>query len=76
MIKLILEIKEKENKKLNSIKATGCEIGIKEVGIFATEGEQNICDILKKRIRINERLQIEFDESLKEKLNRLSEFDI
>lgn len=76
MIKLILEIKEKENKKLNSINAVGCEIGIKEVGIFATEGEQEISDILKKRIKVNERLQFEFDKSLKEKLNRLSEFDI
>ena len=76
MIKLILEIKETENKKLDNISAVGCEIGIKEVSIFATDGEKEISDILKKRIKINKRLQFEFDESLKEKLNRLSEFDI
>lgn len=47
MIKLILEIREKESKNLKTIKAIGSEIKVKEVGIMATRGEKEICEILK-----------------------------
>lgn len=74
MIKLILEIKEKDSQNLKTIKAIGSEIKVKEVGIMATEGEKEICEILKKRINVDKKLQFETEnEKMKKILNMLED---
>lgn len=74
MIKLILEIKEKDTKNIKTIKAIRSEIKVKEVGIMATECEKEICEILKKRINVDKKLQFETDnEKMKKILNMLED---
>lgn len=50
------------------------EIKVKEVGIMATEGEKEICEILKKRINVDKKLQFETEnEKMKKILNMLED---
>ena len=64
MIKLEITIKE--------ITAIGTEISIQEIGIKATKYEKEVSNILKKRLKVDEKLQIESNkEELKEQFEKL-----
>lgn len=67
MIKLILEIKEEERITFKNKKtiAEGFNVGIKEIGINATKGEEKASKLLLNKLNIEEKLQI-YDESKKE----------
>ena len=64
MIKLEITIKE--------ITAIGTEISIQEIGRKATKYEKEVSNILKKRLKVDEKLQIESNkEELKEQFEKL-----
>lgn len=76
MVKLILTINEKTSLNLKDISAIGTDISIQEVGKNATKAEIKVSDILKERLKINEKLQFESNsgkskEDLKEELIEL-----
>lgn len=64
MIKLeIVDIKD--------FRAIGTEIEVKEIGRKATKNEKEVSNILKKRLKIDEKLQIESNkEELKEQIEK------
>ena len=52
--------------------AIGTEISIQEIGRKATKNEKEVSNILKKRLKIDEKLQIESNkEEFKEQLEKL-----
>ena len=59
MVKLILTINEKRSLNLKDVSAIRTDISIKEIGKNATKGEIKVSDILKERLKINEKLQFE-----------------
>ncbi len=59
MVKLILTINEQTTLNLKDISAIGTDISIQEVGKNATKAEIKVSDILKERLKINEKLQFE-----------------
>lgn len=59
MVKLILSINEKRRVNLKDVSAIGTDISIQEIGKNATKGEIKVSDILKERLKINEKLQFE-----------------
>lgn len=72
MIKLELIIKEINSLDYKEITAIGTEISIHEIGRNATKYEKEVSNILKKRLKINEKFQIESNkEELKEQLEKL-----
>lgn len=76
MVKLILTINEKTTLNLKDISAIGTDISIQEVGKNATKAEIKVSDILKERLKVNEKLQFESNskkskEDLKEELIEL-----
>lgn len=73
MIKLEITIKEENSIEIiKNISAVGTEISIKEIGKKATKHEKEVSNILKKRLKINEKFQIESNqEELKEKLKNI-----
>lgn len=72
MIKLEVTIKEIESVDMKETTAIGTEISIREIGKNATLGEHEISKILKKRLKVDEKFQIESNnEELKEKLEKL-----
>ena len=72
MVKLEITIKEINSLDYKEITAIGTEISIQEIGIKATKYEKEVSNILKKRLKVNEKLQIESNkEELKEQFEKL-----
>lgn len=72
MIKLEITIKEIDSIDIKELTAIGTEISIQEIGKKASEHEKEVSKILKRRLKIDEKLQIETNkEELKEKLEKL-----
>ena len=72
MIKLEITIKEINSLYFNEMTAIGTKISIQEIGRKATKNEQEVSNILKKRLKIDEKFQIESNkEELKEQLEKL-----
>lgn len=59
MVKLEITIKEINSLESGSIKAIGNEITINEVGKNATKNEKEVSNILKKRLKVDEKIQFE-----------------
>ena len=59
MVKLILEIKEAETVTFKNRRtlAVGMNVGIKELGIDATEGEKKATEYIKGKLGIEEKIQ-------------------
>lgn len=72
MVKLKITIKEINSLDFKEMTAIGTEISIQEIGRKATKHEKEVSNILKKRLKVNEKLQIESNkEELKERLEKL-----
>ncbi len=72
MVKLEITIKEINSLDFKEMTAIGTEISIKEIGRKATKNEKEVSNILKKRLKIDEKFQIESNkEELKEQLEKL-----
>ena len=72
MIKLEITIKEINSLDFKEMTAIGTEISIREIGEKATKNEKEVSNILKKRLKIDEKLQIESNkEEFKEQLEKL-----
>lgn len=72
MVKLEITIKEIDSLDYKDITAIGAEISIQEMGRKATKYEKEVSNILKKRLKVDEKLQIESNkEELKEQLEKL-----
>jgi hypothetical protein len=72
MVKLEITIKEIDSLDYKDITAIGTEISIQEMGRKATNYEKEVSNILKKRLKVDEKLQIESNkEELKEQLEKL-----
>ena len=72
MVKLEITIKEINSLDFNEMTAIGTEISIQEIGRKATKNEKEVSNILKKRLKIDEKLQIESNkEEFKEQLEKL-----
>ena len=72
MVKLEITIKEINSLDFKEMTAIGTEIAVKEIGRKATKYEKEVSNILKKRLKVNEKLQIESNkEELKERLEKL-----
>lgn len=50
MVKLEIKIEEKFNKNYETISASAVEVETKEIGIKATKREEEVTELLKKRI--------------------------
>ena len=59
MVRLEITIKEKNSLDFNELTAIGTEISIREIGGKATKNEKEVSNILKKRLKIDEKLQFE-----------------
>ena len=59
MVKLEITIKEINSLDFNEMTAIGTEISIREIGEKATKNEKEVSNILKKRLKIDEKLQFE-----------------
>ena len=72
MVKLERTIKEINSLDFSQMTAIGTEISIQEIGRKATKNEKEVSNILKKRLKIDEKFQIESNkEELKEQLENL-----
>lgn len=58
MIKLIIEINEVKNRNFSNIKATRCDVDIKEICTNVTSSENEVSDILKERIGVENKVQL------------------
>ena len=59
MVKLILTKNEKTRLNLKDVRAIETDISIQEIGKNATKGEIKVSNILKERLKVNEKLQFE-----------------
>ena len=59
MIKIEIKIEEKAKQEYKTTKSTLCEIETTEKGINATEGEIKTSKIIKDRLKVDQKLQIE-----------------
>ena len=59
MVKLEITIKEINSLDFSEITAIGTEISIQEIGRKATKYEKEVSNILKKRLKVDEKLQFE-----------------
>ena len=72
MVKLEITIKEINSLDFNEMTAIGTEVSLKEIGKHASKYEREVSNILKKRLRVDEKFQIEGNkEELKEQLEKL-----
>ena len=72
MVKLEITIKEINSLDFKEMTAIGTEISLKEIGKHASKYEREVSNILKKRLRVDEKFQIESNkEELKEQLEKL-----
>ena len=70
MVRLEITIKENNSIDYKEITAIGTEISIQEIGRKATKYEKEVSNILKKRLKVDEKLQ--FD-SNNEKIKKVIE---
>ena len=59
MVRLEITIKEINSLDFKEITAIGTEISLKEIGKYATKDEKEVSNILKKRLKVDEKLQFE-----------------
>lgn len=59
MVRLEITIKEINSLDYKEISAIGTEISIQEIGRKATKSEKEVSNILKKRLKVDEKLQFE-----------------
>lgn len=59
MVRLEITIKEINSLDYKEIAASGTEISIQEIGRKATKNEREVSNILKKRLKVDEKLQFE-----------------
>ena len=59
MIKLVIEIEEKNSIETSKYKTIGANVHITEIGQKATKSEIDISKILKDRLKVEEPIQIE-----------------
>ena len=72
MVKLEITIKEINSLDFNEMTAIGTEVSLKEIGKHASKYEREVSNILKKRLRVDEKLQIESNkEELKEQIEKI-----
>ena len=72
MVKLEITIKEINSLDFNEMTAIGTEVSLKEIGNHASKYEREVSNILKKRLRVDEKLQIESNkEELKEQIEKI-----
>ena len=72
MVKLEITIKEINSLDFNEMTAIGTEVSLKEIGKHVSKYEREVSNILKKRLKIDEKFQIESNkEELKEQLEKL-----
>ena len=66
MVKLEITIKEINSLDFNEMTAIGTEISIQEIGRKPTKYEKEVSNILKKRLKVDEKIQFESeDEKIK-----------
>lgn len=72
MIKLEITIKEINSLDFKEMTAIGTEISIQEIGRKATKYEKEVSNILKKRLKVDEKFQVETKkDELKAELEKL-----
>lgn len=72
MVKLEITIKEINSLDFSEMTAIGTEISIQEIGRKATKYEKEVSNILKKRLRVDEKFQVETKkDELKAELEKL-----
>ena len=72
MVKLEITIKEINSLDFKEMTAIGTEISIQEIGIKATKNEKEVSNILKKRLKVDEKFQVETKkDELREELEKL-----
>lgn len=72
MIKLEITIKEINSLDFKEMTAIGTEISIQEIGRKATKYEKEVSNILKKRLKVDEKIQVETKkDELKAELEKL-----
>ena len=72
MIKLKITIKEINSLDFKEMTAIGTEISIQEIGRKATKSEKEVSNILKKRLKVDEKIQVETKkDELKAELEKL-----
>ena len=59
MVRLEITIKEINSLDYKEISAIGTEISIQEIGRKATKSEKEVSNILKKRLKVDEKIQFE-----------------
>ena len=72
MVRLEITIKETNSLDFNEMTAIGTEISIQEIGRKATKYEKEVSNILKKRLKVDEKIQVETKkDELKAELEKL-----
>ena len=72
MIKIEITIKEINSLDFKEMTVIGTEVSLKEIGKHASKYEREVSNILKKRLKLDEKLQIVSNkEELKEQLEKL-----
>ena len=72
MIKLEITIKEINSLDFKEMTAIGTEVSLKEIGNHASKYEMEVSNILKKRLKIDEKIQVETKkDELKAELEKL-----
>ena len=72
MVKLEITIKEINSLDFNGMTAIGAEVSIKEIGEHASKYEREVSNILKKRLKVDEKIQVETKkDELKAELEKL-----
>ena len=72
MVRLEITIKEIDTLDFKEITAIGTEISIQEIGRKETKNEKEVSNILKKRLKVDEKFQVETKkDELREELEKL-----
>lgn len=72
MVRLEITIKEINSLDYKEITAIGTEISIQEIGRKATKSEKEVSNILKKRLKVDEKLQFESEnEKIKKSIEEI-----
>lgn len=72
MVKLEITIKEINSLDFSEMTAIGTEVSIQEIGKHASKYEREVSNILKKRLRVDEKFQVETKkDELKAELEKL-----
>ena len=72
MVRLEITIKEINSLDFKEMTAIGTEVSLKEIGKHASKYEREVSNILKKRLRVDEKFQVETKKhELKAELEKL-----